>query len=335
MFYSLLLVTVTSVSQLIVSEKDRVSLLHSVCKFYTQLLQYWTSITFFLSDAIIPDGSTAGNITVMIVNDDMAELEERFSIRLDSVEVIGDSGRNFDTGLDPSLVDQPPSLGPSAATTVVILPSDDPYGTISLIQSRYEAVEGDTVTIPVIRTGGSLATVSVQYSTTNGGAEVNSDFEFSSGVLVFIPGQDMGQIIVRIIDDTLPETEENFDVSISNPTLAALGSISLATIFIDANDSPFGTIGFDPAAVSGVSIANPTIQSGPVSVFLTVVRTPGANMQSVQTDINWSVSRSPAGGLPLTDDIDVSTVSGVLTIANGQMQVYAHCGFCCSRRSII
>ena len=274
--------------------------------------------SFFLADAIIPDGSTAGNITVTIVNDDMAELEERFSIQLNSVEVIGDSGRNFDTGLDPTLVDQPPSLGPSTATVIVIQPSDDPYGTLSLIQSRYEAVEGDSVTIPVIRTGGSLATVSVRYSATNGGAQSGSDFESVSGVLVFIPDQNMGQIIVRIIDDTTPETEENFDVSISNPTLAALGSITSATVFIDANDSPFGTVGFDPSAISGVNVANPTIQTGPASVFLTVVRTPGANMQSIQTDINWSVSRSPAGGLPLTDDIDVSTVSGVLTISTGQ-----------------
>jgi hypothetical protein len=254
----------------------------------------------------------------MIVDDNMAELEERFSLRLDSVEVIGDSGRNFDTDLDPSLVDQPPSLGPSVATTVVIRPSDDPYGSLSLIQSRYEAIEGDTVTIPVVRTGGSLATVSVQYGATNGGAESGSDFESVGGVLVFVPGQSMGEIIVRIIDDTTPETEENFDVSISNPTLAALGSITSATIFIDANDSPFGTVGFDPAALSGVSIPNPTIQTGPASVFLTVLRTPGANMQSVQTDIHWSVSRSLVGGLPLTDDIDVSTVSGVLTLTNGQ-----------------
>ena len=254
----------------------------------------------------------------MIVNDDMAELEERFSIRLDSVEVISDSGRNFDTSLDPSLVDQPPSLGPSAATTVVIRPSDDPYGTLSLIQSRYETIEGDTVTIPVVRTGGSLATVSVQYGATNGGAQSGSDFESVSGVLVFIPGQSMGEIIVRIIDDTDPETEENFDVSISNPMLAALGSITSATIFIDANDSPFGTVGFDPAAISGVSVPNPTIQTGPASVFLNVLRTPGANMQSVQTDIHWSVSRSLAGGLPVTDDIAVGTVSGVLNLANGQ-----------------
>ena len=249
----------------------------------------------------------------------MAELEERFSIRLDSVEVIGDSGRNFDTGLAPSLVDQPPSLGPSTATTIVILPSDDPYGTLSLIQSRYEAIEGDTVTIPVLRTGGSLATVSVQYSATNGGAQSGSDFEAVSGVLVFIPGQNMGEIVVRIIDDTTPETEENFNVLISNPTLAALGSITSATIFIDANDSPFGTVGFDPTATSGVNVANPTIQTGPSSVFLTILRTPGANMLSVQTDISWSVSRSPAGGLPLTDDIDVSTISGVLTIGAGQL----------------
>ena len=274
---------------------------------------------FSLLDAIIPDGSTTGNISVLIIDDNMAELEERFSIRLDSVEVIGDSGRNFDTGLAPSLVDQPPSLGPSTATTVIIQPSDDPYGTLSLIQSRYESVEGDTITIPVVRTGGSLATVSVRYSATDGGAESGSDFESVAGVLVFSPGQNMAQIIVRIIDDTTPETEENFDVSISNPTLAALGSIMSATIFIDANDSPFGTIGFDPTALSGVNIPNPTTLTGPASVMLTVLRTPGANMQSVQTDIHWSVSRSPAGGLPLTDDIDVSTVSGVLSIANGQM----------------
>ena len=249
----------------------------------------------------------------------MAELEERFSIMLVSVEVIGDSGRNFDTGLDPSLVDQPPRLGPSVTTTLTILPSDDPFGTISLVQTRYDVIEGDTLSIPVIRTGGSLATVSVQYGTTNGGAQVSSDFEVSSGVLVFASSQDMGQILVRIIDDAVPETEENFDVSIFDPTMAALGSITSATVFIDANDSPFGTIGFDSPALLGTNVVNPTILNGPSSVMLTVVRTPGANGQSVRADINWSVRRTPAGGSSLTDDIDVSTTSGVLTIANGQM----------------
>lgn len=301
----------TSVSHQTVSSKTKTIL--SKTKTYNNLF------FLFLSDAIIPDGSVAGNITVGIVNDDLAELEERFSIRLDSVEVIGDSGRSFDTGLDPSLVDEPPSLGPSVATTLVILPSDDPFGTISIAQARYDVVEGDTINIPVMRTGGSLATVSVQYGGVSRGAVVNSDFELSSGSLIFLPGQDLREIFVRIIDDSIPETEEHFEVAISNPTLAALGSITSTTIFIDANDSPFGTIGFDQAALPGTRIANPTIESGPSSVSFTVARTPGANGQSVQTDIDWSVSRSSVGGPPVTEDIDVSTVRGTLTIANGQM----------------
>lgn len=277
------------------------------------------TFTSLFSDAIIPDGSVTGNITVAIINDDMAELEERFSIHLDSVELIGDGGRNFDTGLDPSLVDKSPILGINRAATLIIMPSDDPFGTISLTRARYNVVEGDMVNVPVTRTGGTLATVSVQYNSINGGAVVNSDFELSSGVLIFLPGQISREISIRIIDDTTPETEEHFEVTISNPTLAALGSLTSTTIFIDANDSPFGSIGFNQAALSGTSIANPTIQSGPSSVFFTVARTPGANGQSIQTDINWSVSRSPAGGPPVTEDIDVSTVSGTLTIVNGQM----------------
>ena len=273
----------------------------------------------FLSDAIIPDGSVAGNITVAIVNDDTAELEERFSIRLNSVELIGDSGRNFDTGLDPSLVDEPPTLGINRATTLIIMPSDDPFGTISLTRARYDVVEGDTLSVPVTRTGGTLATVSVRYNAINGGAVVNSDFELSSGILIFLSGQTSREILIRIVDDTTPETEEHFEVAISSPTLAALGSITSTTIFIDANDSPFGTIGFNQAALLGTSIANPTILNGPSSVFFTVARTPGANGQSIQTDISWSVSRSPTGGPPVNEDIDVSTISGTLTIANGQM----------------
>lgn len=274
-----------------------------------------------LLDAIIPDGSATGNITIAIVDDDMAELEEHFSIRLTSVEVIGDAGRDFITNLDPSLIDEPPSIGPSAAMTVVILPSDDPYGMISLAQARYDVVEGDTLMIPVVRVGGSLATVSVQYSasTTNRGATLNDDFEVSSGILIFLPGEDMKQILVTIVDDTNPETEETFEVFISNPTLATLGSVTMTTIFIDANDSPFGTIGFDQTALSGTRITNPTVQDGPRSISLTVVRSPGANGQSVETNINWSVRRNPAGGSAITEDIAVSTISGVLTIGNGQL----------------
>ena len=54
------------------------------------------------------------------------------------------------------------------------------------------------------------------------------------------------------------------------------------------------------------------------SIMFTVQRTPGANGLSVQTDIGWTVSRSPVGGAPVTEDIDVSTTRGTLTIANGQ-----------------
>ena len=251
----------------------------------------------------------------------MAELEERFFIRLDSVELVGDNGRDFVTSIDSSVIDEPPSLGPSASTIVVILPSDDPFGTITLAQARYDVVEGDMFSIPVMRTGGNLATVSVQYNATNRGATLNSDFELNSGILIFLPGEDLKQIPVTIIDDEVPETEEHFEVSISNPTLAALGPVSTTTIFIDANDSPFGTIGFDQTALLGTTIANPTVQNGPTSVSLTVMRTPGANGERVETNINWSVSRSQAGGPPVTEDIAVSTVSGVLTITNGQMQV--------------
>ena len=276
------------------------------------------NIIVFLSDAIIPDGSVNGNITVTVVDDSVAELEERFSILLTSVEVVSDDGRDFDTGFDPSLIDEPPRIGPVATSTFIILPSDDPFGTISLTQARYDVVEGDTLTIPVVRTGGTLATVFVQYTSVDRRAAVNNDFLLTSGVLVFTPGQTMREIVVRIVDDDIPETEENFDVTISNPTLATLGSITSTTIFIDANDSPFGTVGFDDTSRNGIRISNPTVESGAIPVSFTVLRTPGANGQSVQTDVGWSVVRSPAGGPPITEDIDVSTTRGTLTITDGQ-----------------
>ena len=228
---------------------------------------------------IIPGDTASGTITAEIVNDDLPEILESFSIVLNSVELDEDisGGRDFEVS-NPSLIDQLPSLGTSTQLEVRILENDDPYGTISFVDSVFQVTEGETAALTLIRTGGRFGTVAIQYSDQGVTATRGEDYSFSSSSseVFFAPDQASLDILVPIIDDGIPELQESFSISItlSEPLIGAqLGSITMATVIIDASDSPFGEVGFSD--VTPIQLENPSVDEGPVVVSLTVQRTAG------------------------------------------------------------
>ena len=231
-----------------------------------------------ISPAVIIPGDTAsGTIAVEIVNDDLPEILESFSIVLDSVVLDEDvnGGRDFEFS-DPSLIDQPPSLGTSTQLEVRVQENDDPYGTISFVDNIFQVTEGETAAITLVRTGGRFGTVTIRYSDQSGSAVLGEDYSTSSTEVFLAPDQASLDILVPIIDDEIPELQESFTISISlsEPFIGAqLGSITVATIVIDASDSPFGEVGFSD--VTPIQLENPTVDDGPAVVSLTIQRTAG------------------------------------------------------------
>lgn len=114
-------------------------------------------------------------------------------------------------------------------------------GSIQLASDAELALEADgTVTLTVDRTGGTTGAVSVDWATQDGSAIGGQDFTTATGTLSWAAGDEAAKtIVVTILDDTDEETEETFEVALSNTTGGAvLGSPSSATVTIFDNDSP-------------------------------------------------------------------------------------------------
>src|SRR5205814_1619953 len=120
---------------------------------------------------------------------------------------------------------------------------------LKLSASSYSINEaGPTVTLTVTRTGGSSGAVGVSYATSNNTAHAGSDYTAKSGTLSWAAGDTSSRtIVVPITNDALYEGDENFYLTLSNPTGGAtLGSPSAALVTIVDNDAlpPTGVIVF-------------------------------------------------------------------------------------------
>jgi subtilisin family serine protease len=128
--------------------------------------------------------------------------------------------------------------------------------TIQFSAASYSVGEGDgEAQITVIRTGDTSGPSTVDYRTTDtdtftvscadtvnnhGSAYARCDFATVVGTLSFAAGETTKAFGVPIIDDALAEGNETFNVVLSNPTGAALGSPSMATVTIIDNDAVNG-----------------------------------------------------------------------------------------------
>ena len=98
----------------------------------------------------------------------------------------------------------------------------------------------------------SAGPVSVGYNTGSISASAGSDFEATSGTLVFAPGQTTRTISVPVSDDLTPELDELFVLRLDAPQGATLGQ-AVGTARIGANDA---TAIFDPGVSLGSVVVN-------------------------------------------------------------------------------
>lgn len=258
---------------------------------------------FYYTAVMIPSEMSSATITVGITDDILPELDETFTISLTSVELLDTS----------DALTIPPSLGSNTQVDITIQASDDPFGSISISQEMYTVEEGNTLTIELVRVGGTVGVVTVAYATVSGRARSPDDYVDTIGSIVFAQGQTSAQIFIPIVDDVVSEIVEDFGFELQSATGGALGNVTRATIFIAASDSPFGVVGFESSVVtSGITVPNPT--AFPLTVSLTVNRAGGA---IGNTDITWIVTGPGVGEVP-TADINAESITGTLTLADGQ-----------------
>ena len=114
-------------------------------------------------------------------------------------------------------------------------------GSLQFSVSSVTAIEDvGTLTITVLRTGGTAGNLSVDYATANGTAIAGQDYTSTSGTLIFSAGETSKTFQIPILDDATTESEENFTVTLRNtPTLESLGAPStLVVTLLDHNTTP-------------------------------------------------------------------------------------------------
>jgi hypothetical protein len=124
--------------------------------------------------------------------------------------------------------------------------------TLQLSAASYNVSEGAghlDVTVP--RTGDSTGTATINYATSdtaaltncnviNGIASSRCDYATSVGTLRFAAGETSKTISIPIVDDNFSEGNETFNITLSNPGGATLGSTTTATITITDNANTAG-----------------------------------------------------------------------------------------------
>lgn len=136
------------------------------------------------------------------------------------------------------LFSNPSNVGlPNASATVSIRDDDAPPTVQFAGPAQQVAESAHAATISVTLSSPSGRSVKVNYNSTPGTAAVGSDYTAASGVLTFNPGEGSKIITLPVLNDTVDETNETVNVTLSAPTNATLGGNKTTQVTIVDDDT--------------------------------------------------------------------------------------------------
>ena len=205
-----------------------------------------------------PAGQQIRRIRVPIIDDDIDEPDEEFTVRL--------------TGATNA------ALPDSSEASVTILDNDEAV-TVGVLGT--DVPESIGVARVRIQLGAQTSSeVSVQFATSDGSATAHADYTPVSTNLAFAPGEEEKTVDIPILEDDLIEGAESFTVRLSAPTNAEIGD-GTATVTIRDND-----------ARSELAIVDPDVVTegyGTVSVEVTL-----SPARSTEVAVDWSTEDGTA-----------------------------------------
>jgi len=244
--------------------------------------------------------------------------QKTITVPLINTGVVGTTNRQFGVSLFNPMVGSTntPSLMGAISNATLTITDDNSYGSLQFSAPVYNVNEnGGSATITVIRTGAAVGQVSVNYAT---GPGVNTfagvNYSNTVGTLVFAAGQTSASFAVPVMDDGIVDgapASFYFNVALSNPTNAALGSTTAAIVQIldaESYNRPPGSpdAGFIAAGMNG-NVFTLALQPGGQILA-------GGNFTAVGSTSEGSFARlNPDGTL------DTTFLSG-LAGANGSVQ---------------
>ena len=231
-----------------------------------------TAITF-------GDGETVKQVLVPLLDDAVVEGSEVFHVTLTNA-----------TG--GAIITEP--------TTVPVTILDNDMG-LSFSSPFYSVAEsGPTVTITVLRLGGSNGVSTVRYDTTNLTATAGVDFTgVTGGLLTFANGETIKTFTLSVHEDDLVEGDESFGVNLSNPSAGLQLLIRSTIVSILDNETGFS-----------LSTNSYAVNEGATNLMITVFRT-NANTGPASVSLTTSDDTAIAGA-------DYTAFGNSLNFTNGE-----------------
>nr|NCQ85347.1 hypothetical protein [Microcystis aeruginosa W13-18] len=131
------------------------------------------------------------------------------------------------------------TLGTQQTATLSIIDNDAVPGVIQFSNATYSVNENGTpvTAVTLTRSNGSDGAVSVRINLTNGTATAPSDYNNTQITVNFANGETAKTVNIPIIDDSVLETTETINLSLSNPSNGVtIGSQNSAIVNIIDND---------------------------------------------------------------------------------------------------
>ena len=205
-------------------------------------------------DVTIPAGQTSVNVPVAILGDTLNEANETFT----AVILSADHAK----------------LGVASATGTIL--DNDAPPTVSI--NSVTVAEGNTgttdMTFTVHLSGASGQPVTVLVSPQSGTATSGVDFATSPSTITFQPGETDKVFVVKALGDNVFEPDETFNVVLSNPSGATLGTASGVGTITNDDATPtlsIGDVSQDEGSGGGNTVFNFTVNlSGPADQPVTV-----------------------------------------------------------------
>jgi len=235
-------------------------------------------------------GQTSATITVNVAGDTTVEPDNGFAVTLS----------NPTAGA---------VLGTASATGIIV---DDDAATITLSVVATDAVKAEgnggstPFTFTVTRGGNTIAAGSVDWAVTGSGANA-ADFSggvLPSGTVNFAAGQTTANITVNVAGEKLVEPDNDFTVTLSNPSADAIFSNASATGTILNDDISLSIAPTDAAKAEG--------NSGSTLFTFTVTR---AGDTIAAGSVNWAVT---GNGTNAADFSGGALPAGTVNFAAGQ-----------------
>lgn len=229
-------------------------------------------------------GETSKSVTVVVVGDTNLESDEIFQVTLSS-----------------------PTGGASLGTASALgtITNDDSGPSISI--GDVAVSEGNSGTANAVfnltLSQVSASTVTATFSTGGGNATAGVDYNSATGTVTFLPGSTSASITVGVLGDVLDEANETFNVTLANPSNAAI-----------SDGTGQGTITDDDPTPS-LSINDVTLAEGNSSTtnFVFTVTLGAASGQQVTV----AYTTAAGTGNAATAGTDFVAQSGTLTFGAG------------------